>query len=298
MEVKNRAKNAFLNSGDVPAFIERGELDAFDVVFTRDTHENLIISPELSPVPVQSRIYTFPSVSYAEQVLSRSPETYSGQIVAILHEDHYVGYIVNRNAEQDGFSVTSLSTYANEINYDTLGSRPVVNLTGTLAVPVILASLSPGLFHIDGQYQIAVSSPTTYLSSKGSLFLIDSSGQTTFIKRISANEITDFVVAPDQSVTLTKTATEEFLASRGYVTWDYVSAQLLALDYISKEEVTDYVSAVMRETAAPIVTELLDQKLASAFVPITPNEVELIFHEDSPENTRGTENTHEPEKYS
>ena len=89
-----RAKNGYMRYASITTKIQSGEIDAYDVIFTTDTHENYVISPELEPCAVRSRIYVFDSVEEANTLLNENADTYVGQIVSILVDDKYKGYIV------------------------------------------------------------------------------------------------------------------------------------------------------------------------------------------------------------
>ena len=104
MASKTRAKYGYLSYNDIADRIESGKLDAYDVVFTTDTKEIVVITPELSTFSVRSRVYVFDTVADAETALNQQSETYAGQLVAILQGDVYRGYIVNRL--NDTFLVT------------------------------------------------------------------------------------------------------------------------------------------------------------------------------------------------
>ena len=106
--MNTRAKWAYLPYDSIQPKIDEGILDQFDVIYTSDSHENLIITPDLTLWSVRSRIYTFDSVADANTALNTNTDTYKGQIVSILNGDKYTAYVVNQDSN-GVYSVTTLS---------------------------------------------------------------------------------------------------------------------------------------------------------------------------------------------
>ena len=44
-----RAKYGYMSSASIPLKIQSGEIDAYDIVYTTDTHDIYVISPALEP---------------------------------------------------------------------------------------------------------------------------------------------------------------------------------------------------------------------------------------------------------
>ena len=84
-----RAKYGYMSCASIPLKIQSGEIDAYDIVYTTDTHENYVISPDLEPLAVRSRIYVFDSVENANTQLNVNTDTYVGQIVSVIVDDKY-----------------------------------------------------------------------------------------------------------------------------------------------------------------------------------------------------------------
>ena len=96
--MESRAKYAYLSYDGMISKIADGTLDGYDIVYCNDTHENYVISPELQPLSVRSRVYVFDSVEQANTQLNINTDTYVGQIVSVIIEDKCKGYIVNKDA--------------------------------------------------------------------------------------------------------------------------------------------------------------------------------------------------------
>lgn len=103
-----RAKFAYINKDEIVPYIQNNTLNSADIVYTKDTHENYFISPDLIPIAIKSTIYCFESEKEAEEILNQSSDTYAGQIVSIRKDDVYKGYIVNKSKEKDKYIITSL----------------------------------------------------------------------------------------------------------------------------------------------------------------------------------------------
>ena len=113
-----RAKFAYINKDEIVPYIQDNTLNSADIVYTKDTHENYFISPDLIPIAIKSTIYCFESEKEAEEILNQSSDTYAGQIVSIRKDDVYKGYIVNKSKEKDKYIITSLEEDTTQNIYD------------------------------------------------------------------------------------------------------------------------------------------------------------------------------------
>ena len=130
-------KFGFLTVEQMLNAINSHQLQTYNICFTKDTHQIFVIKENLEPLEIHSRVYVFDSISEAETKLNESTDTYVGQVVAILDNDTYRGYIVNQKSGK--FTVTPLWEHSEQIDYDTLGNRPIVNLVGTLDKPIMVS---------------------------------------------------------------------------------------------------------------------------------------------------------------
>ena len=136
MSVDSRTKFVYLSYDDITTSIGNGVLDEYDMCITKDTHEIYVIREDLTPFAIKSKVYIFDSVEEANTQLNANTDTYVGQIVAVLCNDTYRGYIVNSVDSQ--FTVTPLWENPEQIDYNTLGNRPIINLEGTLGNTIIV----------------------------------------------------------------------------------------------------------------------------------------------------------------
>lgn len=275
--MNTRAKWAYLPYDSIQPKIDEGILDQFDVIYTSDSHENLIIAPDLTLWSVRSRIYTFDSVADANTALNTNTDTYKGQIVSILNGDKYTAYVVNQDSN-GVYSATTLS--AENVDYNNLGNRPIENLVGTLDVPIMIDGLNTGMYKVKGQYKISATDITTYLSTDGDLFIVEISATEKFIKRFTKKTIQDFVIS-DGEIKKNTYITEEYLADNGYSTNDYVDVKLTAFETSIKNDIESYVEQTVEDIIInkvdTIIDERLDVKLDERIQISTNEEVEDFF---------------------
>lgn len=65
-----RAKFAYINKDEIVPYIQNNTLNSADIVYTKDTHENYFISPDLMPIAIKSTIYCFETEEEAEEILN------------------------------------------------------------------------------------------------------------------------------------------------------------------------------------------------------------------------------------
>lgn len=255
--MNTRAKWAYLPYDSIQPKIDEGILDQFDVIYTSDSHENVIISPDLEIWSVRSRIYTFDSVADANTALNTNTDTYKGQIVSILNNDKYSAYIVNQDPNGVYFA-TTLSV--DDIDYNTLGNRPIENLVGTLDSPIMISNLDTGMYKVKGQYKISETDITTYLSTDGDLFIIEESDTEKIIKRFTKDTIQDCVIS-DNGIEKTTYVTDKYLTDNGYSTTNYVDSKLVAFEETIRQDIQTYVEQTVEQIIEQKVDEIIDERL-------------------------------------
>ena len=256
--MEGRAKYGYMSSASIPLKIQSGEIDAYDIVYTTDTHENYVISPDLEPLAVRSRIYVFDSVEEANTQLNANTDTYIGQIVAVLCNDTYRGYIVNSVDGQ--FTVTPLCENPEQIDYNTLGNRPIVNLEGTLGNTIIVDELGNGIYNIKGQYKIDSSDITLNISANEILFMVEKSDDSIKIKQISHDNITDYLVL-DGVITSDTYITSEYLSQCDYATKEYVDIKIAALQESINNDVQKYIADIVDEQLGTVLDEKVENSM-------------------------------------
>ena len=273
-EYIKRSRLSFQKYDIIEDYINQKKLDAYDIVYTTDTHENVVIDADLNIIPIRSRVYRFTDITSANLSLNKSSDTYEGQIVAILQEndEKYSGYIVNKNKIGE-FYVSPLSE-SGQIDYDSLGNKPVINKIGTLDFPITVDQLEDGIYKIRGQYKLTESAITIYLSSNDNFFLVKTENDITYIKKISAMNITDYTVNSDGSISASTIPTTKIL--KNYATKSYVDDKIAALDLLTKDDVTTYVADIINNT----IDEKIETKVNKMYTPADNAEIQQLFFKE------------------
>ena len=273
-EYIKRSRLSFQKYDIIEDYINQKKLDAYDIFYTTDTHENVVIDADLNIVPIRSRVYRFTDITSANLSLNKSSDTYEGQIVAILQEndEKYSGYIVNKNKVGE-FYVSPLSE-SGQIDYDSLGNKPVINKIGTLNSPITVDQLEDGIYKIRGQYKLTESAITIYLSSNDNFFLVKTENDITYIKKISAMDITDYTVNSDGSISASTIPTTKIL--KNYATKSYVDDKIAALDLLTKDDVTTYVADIINNT----IDEKIETKVNEMYTPADNAEIQQLFFKE------------------
>lgn len=272
----NRAKFSLINSTDIERLINEGKLDVNDIIYTKDTHENVMIGYDLSVNPVRSKIYRFLDVATAEASLNNLSDTYEGQLVAILADNAYTAYIVNKNVG-GSFYVTRLSEDAKTLNYDTLGNRPIDNLDGTLDNPITVSNLATGVYKIRGQYKICPNDLTTYISGNDHIFLVDHNETGISLRKITATDIYNYTVKDDTITSKSEIPTTEWIEKQGYATQQYVDNRIAALNYMTREDVVQYVTSLIETDLEPLIDRRVEIKLKESLVDVESSEIDNLF---------------------
>ena len=260
-----RAKWAYLSYDSIQTKINEGVLDAYDIIYTKDSHENVIISPDLEVWSVRSRIYVFNSVEEANTQLNINTDTYVGQIVSVIVEDKCKGYIVNKDA-LGNYYVDKMTI--DDIDYNTLGNRPIVNLIGDLDDPIIIDKLDTGIYNVKGQYKISNSIETIYLSASSVLIMVEKDGSVTHIKHITTDKIADFFIS-DNSVTSHEYITDQYLKDNNYANVDYVDNKIAALEQSINEDIEKYIADIVDKQ----FSSMLDEKI----IPMSDSQIRNLF---------------------
>lgn len=255
-----RAKFGYLNYADMLALLEsddsKKKLDAYDIVYGKDTKEQYLISPELKPIPIRSRVLCFDSTSDAYKELNADDATYNGQIIAVKIKDKYESYIVNTNTTGK-FYVSPVSS-SSDIDYNSLGNKPIENVVGTLDKPIVIEEFASGVYNVSGQYNISKSIETTFISTVPEMFFVTQADDSTIIKKICADEIVTYTVSNGE-VSKTSVVTDDMLGD--FATTEYVDAKIKALDFVLEDDIKAYINELLDTT----IEELVVQKIEEVF---------------------------------
>lgn len=271
---ENRIKYAYLDYSDISTRIKNGEIDQYDVVFTKDTHEQYLIKDDLSLLNIKSRIYCFDSIISAKEKLNSNTDTYEGQIVAIADNDSgvYHGYIVNKS--NDEYIITSLTDNGNKIDYDSLVHRPIINKTGSLANPLTIGELDNGLYSVSGEYRIFLEYPTIFSSSINHLFVVEKENDKIYVKDVQAKKTVIYVLSNGQ-VSIEDVITSNYLTENQYITETDFDAKIKALDFVTRNEISDYVKQITTEYLEQNLDSKIDEKINSLIA--DDSEIDNLF---------------------
>ena len=271
---ENRVEYAYLDYSDISTRIENGEIDQYDVVFTKDTHEQYLIKDDLSLLNIKSRIYCFDSIISAKEKLNSNTDTYEGQIVAIADNDSgvYHGYIVNKS--NDEYIITSLTDNGNKIDYDSLVHRPIINKTGSLANPLTIGELDNGLYSVSGEYRIFLEYPTIFSSSINHLFVVEKENDKIYVKDVQAKKTVIYVLSNGQ-VSIEDVITSNYLTENQYITETDFDAKIKALDFVTRNEISDYVKQITTEYLEQNLDSKIDKKINSLIA--EDSEIDNLF---------------------
>ena len=267
-------KFGFLTVEQMLNAINSHQLQTYNICFTKDTHQIFVIKENLEPLEIHSRVYVFDSISEAETKLNESTDTYVGQVVAILDNDTYRGYIVNQKSGK--FTVTPLWEHSEPIDYDTLGNRPIVNLVGTLDKPIMVSELDDGIYRIKGQYKISDLEKTIYLSASDILMTVSKNNQNIEIKKITSDDITDYIIT-NSDISKNTYVTERYLKDNNYTTTSYVDTKIEALEVSINEDMKSYVQTVIEKFFTEELDKRIDDRIDEKIVPMSDSQIRNLF---------------------
>ena len=151
----------------------------------------------------------------------------------------------------------------------------IPEFTGTMQNPIILSSLDDGLYQIKGQHKITADDDTTFYSMTSIICVVQTIDEKKKIKRITADEIIDYVVNEDLSVTRDIIVTESYLESKGYVDAEYVDRKIAAMEQIIKDDI----EAALPEMIEPIVRPVVEDVVDDTVQEIPEEDIEDLFQE-------------------
>ena len=276
MANKEHTKIAYANKSAIEQAIIDGKLDERDIVFTLDTHEWIMILDDLSITPINCKVYLYSSVSEAETQLNANSDTYAGQVVSIYdsNKEKYQGYLVN--SDTNGKYYVSQIGSDLDIDYNGLGNRPIINLSGAVSNPIKLSELSDGVYSITGSYVVSDDISTVFSSASGNLFVIETLEEIKHIKKITSSEITDYTVHSDETMTST-VATTDWIAKQNYASEGYVDEKIAVLDIYTKEEIQAYIRELLEQELTDQIETIVDEKIDEKFEETNNQEIEDLF---------------------
>lgn len=274
---ETKIKFGYLSYDEMLARIQSGELNEYDVIYSKDRLTTYVISEELKPIEIRSRVYVYNSVAEAVKEINENADTYIGQIVSILEGNVYRGYIVNQNNKKRNLTYTvEPLTDTSSIDYNTLGNRPIENIVGSLEEPIIISELNNGIYSVKGQYKIADTEGTIFLAASSVLFIVEKSTEGILIKKITSSEIIDYSIK-DSVISSSSIVTHTFLEKQGFATTKYVDEKIAALDFIRKEEVNKYVNDLVVSILNTELDTMVDKKIDEKIQETSSEQIDELF---------------------
>lgn len=252
-------KFGWLNKEEIVQAIESQSLNKYNIVFTKDTHEQYIISASLEPIPIKSRVRIFSSVDTAIEEINKSSVTYSGEILSIRDGEKFIAYVVNQ-LDDGAYNVDPIHS-DNMVDYNGLQNVPLKNIEGTVTEPIVLTDLEDGFYKVTGHFIVPTGNEIT--SIVGNIIVIESISLTErTIKRINNNSIFDYVLK-DDICTVDKYATEQYIKEQGYTTEADVDIKLEAFKVTMEKYIEDYVDTTVSLLIKYMVSEELSTRYST-----------------------------------
>lgn len=146
----------------------------------------------------------------------------------------------------------------------------IPELTGTIQNNIILSSLDDGIYQVKGQHKITADHPTTFDSTSFIIVVVQTIGGSKKVRRITADELTTYVIGEDLSVTENEVATKDYLDDHGYATDEYVDDKIAVLKTELEDEIEELVEPVVR----PMVESIIDEEIQ----PESDENIENLFN--------------------
>lgn len=255
---EQQIKFGWLTLEEMTTAIAEGNLDAHDVCFTKDSHEVYLISKDLEPISIKSRVRIYATVESAIADINTTSQTYEGEILSIRDGDKFIAYVVNKFEDGDYYVTPVYSD--TQIDYDGLQNTPITNLNGTLENPIVLADLDDGWYKVSGHF--STPDGKSFNSIVGNYIIVEQTDVSTkVIKRINTKNIIDYTI-DNGVVSKDKYATEKFIEDKGYATTDYVDSSIAALQVTMEDYIQNYVATTCTLLIKHMISEELDQRYA------------------------------------
>lgn len=154
--------------------------------------------------------------------------------------------------------------YINSLSYNKLSNVPIINLVGTLTVPIKISSLNDGIYKIKGQCIIGGNNTTVQSSADDVLYLVshDSDTSSTTITKMQGKSITLYFIQQDGEYTTDR-----------YITEDWINGQ----NFATADSVKEYVSGIIEETVLNVLDEHIDAAIEKKISGISSEDLTNIF---------------------
>lgn len=240
-----RIKFAYYSDNDIQTKIDNGTIDAYDIIFGKESRCLYFVKPDLSLMEINSKVLVFSSENEANTYLNNSSDTYEGQIISILNNNSYKGYIVNK--VNNVYVATAISSSGSDFDYNLLSNIPIVNLSTIGSERIIIGNQPNGIYSLIGNYKISNNDITSRSTANRILFIVRHVESTVYVKEITDYSITDYADNGNE------------FSVKEYVTDDTVESLVVnkmnTLKEVIKTEIEQYVDNLL--------DNVLDGKIAT-----------------------------------
>ncbi len=136
--------------------------------------------------------------------------------------------------------------YIKDLSYNVLKDTPIKNVGGSLTNTVIISDLEDGIYKIKGQYAIGGNNTTIQSSFDDTYFIVTHEKDRTAITSICGKSILLYFIEADGSYLFDRYITESWLENK---------------DFITSENIQEYVREVIGENINQVVSEILDERI-------------------------------------
>lgn len=136
--------------------------------------------------------------------------------------------------------------YIKDLSYNVLKDTPIKNVGGSLTNTVIISDLEDGIYKIKGQYAIGGNNTTIQSSFDDTYFIVTHEKDRTAVTSICGKSILLYFIEADGSYLFDRYITESWLENK---------------DFITSENIQEYVREVIGENINQVVSEILDERI-------------------------------------
>lgn len=133
----------------------------------------------------------------------------------------------------------------------------IPELTGTMQNKIVLSSLDDGLYQVKGQHTITADYPTTFDCTNFILVVVQTIDGVKKIRRITADELSVYIINEDLSVSVDEVATKGYLDDKGYTTEEQLDEKIAVL----KAELEDEIEVLVEPVVRPMVEEIINRDI-------------------------------------
>lgn len=137
----------------------------------------------------------------------------------------------------------------------------IPEFTGTLDNQIIIANLNDGIYQIKGEHKITENDITTFSTSTFIIYLVQTINGVKKIKRITSDEIIDYVVESGGSLVVDAVVTESYLKDHGYADTAYIDAKMAVLEEEMRQYVDESIDEAIAGKVEPIVRQVVDEEI-------------------------------------